>query len=248
MIEVITIDFWDTLFDSSNGLSRNASRQHVLLEEISKYGMKLSDNDYENALKSSWEFFNNIWVEEQRTPLTEETIEFLWNSLNLPYNQYSIDRIAKVFKDSILDYPPKLIDGIVEFLQKYSDKYQFGLISDTGFSPGSVLVELLEMNDIAKYFKSYSFSDETGVAKPNPKAYFKILNELNTNTENALHIGDNENTDIIGAKSIGMKAIRFDKFKSNNFMKTNSYNTIADYRCNSWAQISSIFDSFPEIK
>jgi len=240
MIKVITIDFWNTLFDSSNGVKRNAARQHVLFEEISKYGVNVTNEEYDKALKASWEFFNNIWMNEQRTPQTEETITFFWEYLKLPHNQYSIERVAKIFKDSILDYPPVLMEGVKEFLQKYQDNFKFGLISDTGFTPGSILVELMEMNGVAKYFQSYSFSDETGASKPNKKAYYKILDDFNVLPEEAIHIGDIEKTDIIGAKSLGMKAIRYDGDKTSNFMKNNTPSTIADYQCHSWLEIDEI--------
>ena len=242
MIKVITIDFWNTLFDSSNGVKRNSARQHVLYEEISKYNVEVSNEDYDKALKASWEYFNNIWMNEQRTPLTEDTITFFWNFLKLPYDRYSIEKVAKVFKDSILDYPPQLMDGAQEFLNKFFKSTKIGLISDTGFTPGSILVELMEINGVAQYFSKYSFSDETGVSKPNPKAFFTILKEFNVEPHEAIHIGDIEKTDIIGAKSIGMYALRFDGDKSNNLIKNNPPNTIADFKCDSWYEIISIIE------
>ncbi|HRP02881.1 MAG TPA: HAD family hydrolase [Candidatus Kapabacteria bacterium] len=240
MIKLITIDFWNTLYDSSNGMNRNALRQHTMFEEIAKHGYNVSNEEYEQALNASWEFFNDLWVNQQRTPLTEETIEFFWQYLNLPYDDYSIGRIAKVFKDSILDYPPKLMSGVKEFLEQYHNDMKFGLISDTGFTPGSILVELMEIDGIAQYFSAFSFSDETGVSKPNPIAFNKILNTLNINPDEALHIGDIEKTDVIGAKEIGMRTIRFDGDKSSNMMKDNPKDTIANFRCNTWYDINFI--------
>lgn len=158
MIKVVTIDFWNTLFDSSNGVKRNSARQHVLYEEISKYNVVVSNEDYDRALKASWEYFNNIWMNEQRTPLTEETIGFFWKYLNLPHDEYSINKVAQVFKDSILDYPPKLMEGVKEFLEKNSKSKKIGLISDTGFTPGSILVELMNINGVSQFFTKYSFS------------------------------------------------------------------------------------------
>jgi len=244
MIKVITIDFWNTLFDSSNGTKRNAQRQHVLFEEIAKFGIDVSNSDYEKALKASWEFFNNIWMNEQRTPMTEETIVFFWNYLNLPYDNQGIQKVANVFKESIIDYPPQLIDGCKEFLSQFHSKFKIGLISDTGFTPGSILKKLMELNNIEQYFSAYSFSDETGVSKPHAKAFSTILEQFEIIPQEAIHIGDIEKTDIIGAKSFGMKAIRFEGDKTGNFIKNNPQNTIADFTADSWSNITEIINSF----
>jgi FMN phosphatase YigB (HAD superfamily) len=75
-LKVITIDFWNTLFDSSGGKHRNALRYHTIMEEISHLGTSVTDEDLDLALKASWEFFNNIWINQQRTPKPVETIEF----------------------------------------------------------------------------------------------------------------------------------------------------------------------------
>lgn len=243
MIEVITIDFWNTLYDSSNGTKRNAIRQHVLHEEISKYNIIITPEQYDNALKSSWEFFNNIWLNEQRTPQTEETIDYFWKFLGLPEDKISTQKVANIFKDSILDYPPKLMNGVMNFLEKYHNQVKIGLISDTGFTPGSILLELMEKDGVKRYFDGFSFSDETGVSKPNPKAFFKILDEFDCKAINAIHIGDIEKTDILGAKKIGMQAIRFIGDIVSNPLDEDKDESIADYICKSWDEINFVLEN-----
>src|SRR5690606_40365814 len=63
----------------------------------------------------------------------------------------------------------------------------------------------LESVGIAGYFDIYVFSDETGVAKPHPEAFRRAYEPLGCLPSEALHIGDIERTDILGAKSAGMK-------------------------------------------
>lgn len=236
-IKAVTIDFWNTLFDSSNGFNRNAARQHVFAHEIANLNINISKDEFQWAIQASWEFFNNIWMNEQRTPETYETIEYLWNFLKLPHKPESIERVAKSFAESIVDYPPNIMDGVIDTLEVLKgENYKIGLISDTGFTPGKILKIVMKNADVLNYFDAFSFSDETGVSKPNSKAYTTILDEFEIIPAEALHIGDIEKTDIKGAKDIGMKAIRFSGDKNEILNKDNPIETIADGEIFSWTE------------
>ena len=241
-IKVITIDFWNTLFDSSFGTERNAFRQQALLSEIEKLNKNISDEEFAVALKASWKYFDTIWKSEMRTPMPIDTVEFFWNYLKLPYDDLAIDNIVNAFGDSVIRIPPNVIDGVNDALEILSKKYQLAIISDTGFSPGTTLRVLLNQNGLLHYFNAFSFSDETGVAKPHPKAYHHIFNELNVVPEECIHIGDIEQTDIVGAKGLGMKAIRFSGDPTASLNKANPQISLADKDCYSWREIVEFID------
>ena len=236
-LKVITIDFWNTLFDSSSGLDRNKYRLNALITETDKLRCLIKQDELEPAMKSSWEYFNKVWMNEQRTPSSLDMVNYFWEKLKLPNNEESKLKIAETFSNSILIHPPKLVPQVKEALDELSRNYKLGIVSDTGFSPGSVLRKLLEKDGILKYFGVFSFSDETGVAKPNPKAFLAVLDHFKCKPEEALHIGDIENTDIVGAKSLGMKAIRFDGDSSAFLVKENPKETLADFECSDWKEI-----------
>lgn len=237
MIKVITIDFWNTIFDSSNGTLRNKYRQQVLIQTIDQHGVLIKEDEFNEAMRASWEYFNTIWRNDHRTPTPKETVEFFWNYLKLPEDEQAIDKLTIEFGDCVLLYPPTLMEGIKENLSLLAKDYKLAVISDTGFSPGSVLRKLLEQNDLLGLFSAFSFSDETGVSKPHKLAYYKVLNELDCKPENAVHIGDIESTDILGAKSIGMKAIRFSSDTPNIFSKENPETSLADFIAKTWDEI-----------
>ncbi|PKL86855.1 MAG: hypothetical protein CVV22_01840 [Ignavibacteriae bacterium HGW-Ignavibacteriae-1] len=236
-LKVITIDFWNTLFDSSGGKHRNALRYHTIMEEISHLGTLVTDENLDLALKASWEFFNNIWINQQRTPKPVETIEFFWSFLKLPYSKTSIDKVTQVFSDSILNYPPKMLINVGEVLPILASKYKLGIVSDTGFTPGTTLQKLMQDNGILQYFTSFSFSDETGVSKPHPKAFHRVLNEFGVKASEALHIGDIEKTDIKGAKELAMMAIKFSGDPTTTHRDADNLITIADAEVFDWIDI-----------
>ncbi|MEJ5245278.1 MAG: HAD family hydrolase [Bacteroidota bacterium] len=243
MIQVITIDFWNTLFDSSGGNERNALRQKAIMSEINNYNREISPELFEKALKASWEYFNKIWRQEMRTPSVQDSVAFFWKYLELPTDPQAINRIADYFANSVLIHPPKLIDGVADILPVLASRYKLGIISDTGFSPGIVLRKLLEQNNILHFFDSFSFSDETGYSKPHPESFRKVLAELGSNTSGALHIGDIEATDIVGAKQLGMYAIRFAGDSTGYFANESSNPTIADAIVYNWNEIPDTIEN-----
>lgn len=238
--KIITVDFWNTIFDSSSGIERNKYRLKTLIEVTDKLGCFIKQEELETAMKSSWEHFNQVWTNEQRTPSSVELVKFFWEKLSLPESKNSIQYLADAFANSILIHPPKLVNGVKDALEKLNSNYRLAIVSDTGFSGGNVLRKLLEKESIIHYFDAFSFSDETGFAKPRKEAFQKVLNELNAEPNEGLHIGDIENTDIIGAKSIGMKAIRFVGDSSRFLVKENPLKTIADFETDDWQKIPEI--------
>ena len=122
-----------------------------------------------------------------------------------------------------------------------AEKYKLGLISDTGYSPGTHLRKLMKDNDILDYFTSFSFSNETGVSKPHEKAFNTILHELNINPSHSLHIGDIERTDVVGANNTGMISVLFTGVDS-EFERNNPEVTSADITINHWEELKESLD------
>ncbi|TAL70653.1 MAG: HAD family hydrolase [Bacteroidetes bacterium] len=242
-LKVLTIDFWNTLFDSSGGTERNNYRLAAFIKEADKYGIQFKADDFNEAIKKSWEYFNNIWKNDMRTPSPYESAEFFWKNLKLPYDKDSIKTLSEEFGNAILVNPPKLIEGVKDSLEILSKKFKLGIVSDTGFSPGTVLRKLLEKNSIISYFDAFSFSNETGVSKPHPIAFMTVLNNFGCNPEEALHIGDIEQTDIEGAKKLGMKAIRFKGDTSYPLTPEREEFTIADAEAESWSEIVELINN-----
>lgn len=236
-LKVITFDFWNTIYDSTNGVNRNSARQRAIINEIDKYDRLIKQDEFEEAMKASWEYFNNIWTKEHKTPSPKDTVTFFWKYLKLPDDSEAIANVVNKFENSILDSPPSLNEGVFEAIEALSNDFDLAIISDTGFSPGSVLRQLLKKDELFHFFKSFSFSDETGVSKPHKDAYFKVLNDLSCSPDNALHIGDIERTDIVGAKNIGMLSIRFSGDKTATIAKENPLISKANAEIDNWGEI-----------
>lgn len=243
-ITVVTIDFWNTLFDSTGGASRNAARRAALLAAIHAAGHGCSEEELDNAYKGIWGYFDNHWLENQRTPTSDEMVREICRQIDLNLSEKALAEVADIFSRGVLDHPPQLLPGVREALEYLSGRARLALISDTAFSPGSVLRELMEQAGISHYFNAYVFSDETGVAKPHPDAFRRALEPFYAHPHEAVHIGDIERTDIRGAKQAGMKAILYKGDSTPH--KYAEEGTIADAVMEDWGEIEGVIGEIAE--
>lgn len=81
-----------------------------------------------------------------------------------------------------------------------------GLISDID---NEFIIHELTRLGIIEYFDAITTSEEAGVSKPDPHVFEIALSKANCTGSEAIHIGDNLERDIRGAKSSGMTAIWF---------------------------------------
>jgi HAD superfamily hydrolase (TIGR01509 family) len=210
MISVLTVDFWNTLFDSTGGEPRNAQRRDALLDAIRAAGNECDDLRFDEVYRGIWKYFDEHWLERQRTPSSREMIDEMLRRLEYSLEESTVERVAEIFSRGVLAHPPALLPGAADALAELHESgVRLAVISDTAFSPGAVLRELMEERGIARFFDVFIFSDETGVAKPHPAAFRRALEPLAVEPARACHIGDIERTDIRGARGVGMRAILF---------------------------------------
>jgi putative hydrolase of the HAD superfamily len=113
-----------------------------------------------------------------------------------------------------------VVPGIKKVLEELSGVYKLAVICNTGWHSGETVRQLLAGYNFPKYFSHLTFSDEAGIAKPHKQIFEYTLDKLDCRSGDAVHIGDSEYSDIVGAKEANMKAILFtginDKYKDNN--------------------------------
>jgi len=107
----------------------------------------------------------------------------------------------------MLQDPPLLKNGVKKTLEELASRYQIGLISNTGVTPGRILSKVLEDHEILNFFDVTVFSDESGFFKPHPKMFKIPLKKLKCKAQNAIHVGDILETDIKGANESKMYSV-----------------------------------------
>ena len=96
-----------------------------------------------DALSAGFAYFERVWRDEQRTPPASETTQATLASLGVRLPDDAFARTVEYFERLILDVPPEPVAGAVGALPTLAERYQLAVVCDTGYSPGSVLTELL---------------------------------------------------------------------------------------------------------
>lgn len=206
---VVTLDFWNTLVDNSGGEHRNEERRRLLREAMERSGYRWEEERCGKVYSDLWGWFDVHWLEKQRTPDSEEMVDRLCSELDVILRGEDRAGVIDGFERGVLDHPPQVLPGAVEGVQFLAERAKLAVISDTAFSPGTVLRELLEQIGIARSISAWSFSNETRVAKPDPRAFHHVLEALGATAAEAVHVGDIERTDIAGAHAVGMRAVLY---------------------------------------
>ena len=96
---------------------------------------------------------------------------------------------------------PKLL----RLLNKLRPKYRLGIISNN--SRAIVSKKLDAIGIPLNIFDPIVTTYELGVMKPDPDPFLKALELARVSPDEAIYIGDKEETDILGAKAVGMRTI-----------------------------------------
>jgi putative hydrolase of the HAD superfamily len=139
----------------------------------------------------------------------DEWLAVMLRELRLTLELELLAEIRLNMEHSILTDLPTLVPEAEAVLADLSTRYRLAIISDTGITPGRVLRQLLEQDNLTGYFTHFTFSDEVGRSKPHPSAFLTTLAALNATPAEAVHIGDLLRTDIAGAQAVGMRAVQY---------------------------------------
>ncbi len=246
MIRAITIDFWNTLFDTSNGEARKRHRNDALATALHSIGFQWNEDLVKRAYQKSYETFEQHWFGSQRTQSASQSLHVMWNELGVIMPEERHRLVAHAFEESILIGMPQPMPGAADAIRALASSYRLALISDTAFSPGWALRKVLEHHGLNAFFTAFVFSDETGVSKPHPEAFQTALAKLGVHAEKAVHIGDIERTDVAGAKALGMKAIRYEGDAGRHPYNDDNHPSRADARVMSWQEIPALIAQWNE--
>lgn len=208
MIRLITFDFWNTLFVDRGEEIRNEMRKEFAFDRLQKHKPDLTREEINAAFEVAKINFELQWQRYTSSNMTDY-VRVVCGELGIQIELKDEKGIVEFFETVLLKHQPLLIPKAGDAVRQAKTQLKVGLISDTGYSPGTTLRKILGSNGIESCFDSFSFSNETGYLKPRIETFLRILHDLNIRPEESVHIGDLEHTDIAGAKRLGMKAIKF---------------------------------------
>jgi len=212
--QLIILDLDGTLYDFKEGSFKMSGLNKIILRNAEKYIMnKLHKTKKEATLilrKILKKYGENISIGLEK--------EFSINRFDYFNSVWNIN--AKKFI--------KFDSSVRKILLKISGHYDYLLISD---APMIWIKSVLKELNVADVFSKKIISGEGDQRKIFGNIFHMILGDYKINPENCVAIGDQEKTDIIPAKKLGMRTIFISKKKSSRY---------ADYNIRKFKEITKV--------
>ncbi len=215
MIKAITFDLWDTVFlDDSDEPKRKEARRPSKAVERRQRVLQFAEKhrpvtqETVNAVFDAQEAaYRKVWNDLHVTWKVRDRLEVMMKGLGVALTEREMEELTTLLEEMELEFRPDFVPGVHEAIEKLSDHYKLGVISDAIYSPGRVLRKLLEDEGLLGYFSVFVFSDEAGCSKPAPCVFEAAKKALGVEYSEIAHIGDREHNDILGPEKMGMYSI-----------------------------------------
>jgi putative hydrolase of the HAD superfamily len=209
VLRAVTFDYWQTLVAELPGGMRDV-RMAMWLEELERAGQPRTSDDLDAAFEANWAEFNQRWEANTGQWGAEETVGFVGERLALSLHDGLRDRLVDSFR--LVAERSELVTApnLEPCLRALRDAgLRIGIVCDVGLTAAPILRDRLAAFGLLDLFDAWAFSDETGWFKPAPEAFAPALEGLGVAPAEAAHVGDNDRTDVAGAKGLGMVAVHY---------------------------------------
>ncbi|MFI5056479.1 MAG: HAD family hydrolase [Actinomycetota bacterium] len=205
----VTFDYWQTLVSERRGEMR-AMQIDRWLTTLAAAGQPRTEVDLTGAFAANWEVFEERWRTNAGPWGAAASVGFVSEHLGLEMNDdlraVLIENFGIVGRTAELHPAP----GVRACLEALKDAgCVLGIVCDVGLTDSPTLRARLDGFGLLDFFDAWSFSDETGWFKPAAEAFQPALEGLGVPAGDAAHVGDNERTDVAGAKALGMVAVQY---------------------------------------
>jgi putative hydrolase of the HAD superfamily len=204
------IDFDDTLYDTYG------NAVIALRETFDYFQLKRYFSDPQVFYDSYWEANIDLWSRYSRGEITRDNL--IVERFRRPLSEGKGIEVTKEFclevSDRFLDFcsnKPGVVDGAHEVMDYLKKKGYRMHMTSNGFH--EVQYKKLAACGLKDYFDNIILSEDAKYNKPS-KAYFDYaLKIAGAQSDSVLMIGDNLNTDILGALHAGLDAMLFNRWQ-----------------------------------
>lgn len=175
-------------------------------------GLDVARAELDRAYDESGNYLARIWSARRDVPVDNHVtaiLEAVDPELPAKLDAGTQASLLDAYATPALLVPPAVDDGALAALETLSRRgYRLAVVSNTMRTPGATLRKLLDKHGLLSCFEHVTFSDEIGIRKPDPEIFARALRALDTTADAAVHVGDDEMLDVLGARAAGMRVIQ----------------------------------------
>ncbi|HKA63213.1 MAG TPA: HAD family hydrolase [Methylomirabilota bacterium] len=216
MIRLVTFDFWDTLVTDSpeNLRAQRALRVEAIRRALHDARAPVSEVDAEDIHERSGLALAERFWSRNRDPSPAEQLRVVLDTrepgVAARLSPDAFGAALNAYISPVLAHPPDLSPGAERAVRELAARgVLLGIVSNTGRTPGVILRRVLERHGLLRHFGPIAYSDEIGVRKPEAEIFRVTLVTAGMKPTDALHVGDNPDADVVGARGIGMRAAHY---------------------------------------
>ncbi|NQW16472.1 MAG: HAD family hydrolase [Chloroflexi bacterium] len=245
--DTVTLDLWLTLIvDVPSTSTRSENRTSLRVERMSDAMAQAGHpvtaeqiNEAFAATRGDMDHAHSNGVDRTFDLWIRQVVDHMHPRLFDQLSDKDADRIVAAADEPFIESPPSVHASALDIL-KYlkAEGLKVALISNTGFTSANMYRRWFAELGWLDYFDMTTFSNEACVAKPTVSIFHMTLDELNSEPGNAIHVGDQLRSDVMGAHHVGMSTVWIKGYDSSN-------PTIApDYSVDDLSELPTVIDQW----
>jgi len=199
VVRAVLFDFGETL---AREVRHDIKRVHrFVVKELQRRGYTISWRKWKRAIGWAINKLRELRRKQLRDVRFEELYGWALERLGVPLLQDLLEEAHQVYVET---YGYELVEGVKRLLKELANRYQLGVVSN---AISRIPRAVLDKEGLLPLFETVVISGEVGWLKPHPRIFHEALRRLRVRAREAVFVGDSIDTDVVGAKNVGMLAV-----------------------------------------